>query len=186
MVTEQSESRSLSRIGTATMVSLKYLAYGSNLHPLRLQQRVASARPLGVVELPGWQLRFHKRGRDGSAKCNVIETQGPADRVHGVVYDIAARDKPALDRAEGLGRGYQLQRLDLQPYGETFFYVAAAGHIDDALRPFGWYKAYVVEGARFHGLPEAYIGAIEQASAIVDPDPLRQRDNIRLLWRLSR
>jgi hypothetical protein len=97
-----------------------------------------------------------------------------------------ADNQTRLDRAEGLGRGYQLQRLDLQPYGETFFYVATAGYIDDALRPFGWYKAYVVEGARFHGLPEAYIGAIEQASAIVDPDPLRQRDNIRLLWRLSR
>ena len=165
---------------------LKYLAYGSNLHPLRLQQRVPSARPVAVVELPGWQLCFHKRGRDGSAKCNVIETHDPEHRVHGVVYDIAAREKPALDRVEGLGRGYQLHRLWLQPHGETFFYVAAASHIDDSLQPFAWYKAYVVEGARFHGLPSAYIGALERAAAIADPDPARQRDNIRLLWRLSR
>jgi len=105
---------------------------------------------------------------------------------HDFDYDIAAREKPALDRVEGLGRGYQLQRLRLQPHGETFFYVAAASHIDDSLQPFAWYKAYVVEGARFHGLPSAYIGALEQAAAIADPDPARQRDNIRLLWRLSR
>jgi hypothetical protein len=168
------------------MACLKYLAYGSNLHPLRLQQRVPSARPVGRVQLPGWQLRFHKRGSDGSAKCNIIETHDSSDRVHGVVYDIAAREKPALDRAEGLGRGYQLRRLHLRPHGETFFYVAAASHIDDSLQPFSWYKAYVVEGARFHGLPAAYIGAIEQAAAIADLHPQRQRDNIRLLWRLSR
>jgi gamma-glutamylcyclotransferase len=168
------------------MTVLKYFAYGSNLHPLRLQQRVPSARALGVVELPGWQLRFHKRGSDGSAKCNVIETHDPADRVHGVVYDIAACEKPNLDRVEGLGWGYQLRQLHLQPHGETFFYVATASSIDDSLQPFSWYKAYVLEGARFHGLPAAYVGAIEQAAAIADLHPRRQRDNIRLLWRLSR
>jgi len=168
------------------MTVLKYFAYGSNLHPLRLQQRVPSARPVAPVALPGWRLHFHKRGSDGSAKCNVIETHDPADRVHGVVYDIVAREKPALDRAEGLGFGYQLQRLRLPPHGDVFFYVAAASHIDDSLQPFSWYKAYVVEGARFHGLPASYIGALEQAAAMADCDFQRQRDNIRLLWRLSR
>lgn len=170
----------------ANMTQLKYLAYGSNLHALRLQQRVPSARPAAVVMLRGWRLRFHKRGGDGSAKCNVIETRDPADRVHGVLYDIAAREKPALDRAEDLGRGYRLRRLQLQPHGDLFFYVAADSHIDDALQPFAWYKAYVLEGARFYGLPEAYIDAIERVTAVADPQPQRQCDNIRLLWRLSR
>lgn len=168
------------------MARLNYLAYGSNLHPLRLQQRVPSARPLGAVELRGWQLRFHKRGRDGSAKCNLIETGDTAHCVHGVVYAIAAAEKPALDRAEGLGRGYRLQRLRLAGIGETFFYVASPAYIDDSLQPFGWYKAYVVEGARFHELPADYVGSIEQVAAIADPQPQRQCDNIRLLWRLSR
>lgn len=168
------------------MARLKYLAYGSNLHPLRLQQRVPSARPVGRVQLQGWQLRFHKRGRDGSAKCNLIETADRAHCVHAVIYDILASEKPALDRAEGLGRGYRLQRLRIEGVGEVFFYLASPAHIDDALQPFAWYKAYVVEGARFHDLPADYVGGIEQVAAIADPQPQRQCDNIRLLWRLSR
>ena len=156
------------------------------MHPLRLQQRVPSARPLGAVQLSGWQLRFHKRGRDGSAKCNVVETGDRAHCVHAVVYDILAAEKSALDRAEGLGRGYQLQRLRLDGIGEAFFYVASPGHIDDALQPFAWYKAYVLEGARFHDLPRDYVARIEQVAAIADPQPQRQCENIRLLWRLWR
>lgn len=168
------------------MTRLKYLAYGSNLHPLRLQQRVPSARPLARVELRGWALRFHKRGRDGSAKCNVIEAHDPGARVHGVLYDMLADQRALLDRVEDLGRGYRLKRLNLAAQGEIFFYVANPGHIDEGLLPFSWYKAYVVEGARFFGLPEAYIRSIDAVDAMADPHARRRRDNVRLLWRLSR
>ncbi len=168
------------------MAYLRYLAYGSNLHPLRMRQRVPSAQSEGVVQLHGWQLRFHKRGRDGSAKCNLIETGNQADLVHAVVYRIAGQERPALDRVEGLGDGYELHSLKLHPHGKTFLYLASASHIDDSLHPFSWYKAFVVEGARFHGLPRAYVGAIEQADTIADPHAQRHHENIRLLWRLWR
>jgi hypothetical protein len=151
-----------------------------------MRRRVPSACVRGRVELPGWQLRFHKRGADGSGKCNVIQTRDPADRVHAVIYRIAAGEKALLDQAEGLGRGYEVQRLRFDPHGEVFLYVAAATHIDELLQPFTWYKAYVVEGARFHGLPSDYIDAMGSAEAIGDPDAQRQRDNVRLLWHLWR
>jgi len=38
------------------MSEILYLAYGSNLHPLRLRQRVPSCRRLGPVSLPGYKL----------------------------------------------------------------------------------------------------------------------------------
>nr|MDQ2697092.1 gamma-glutamylcyclotransferase [Pseudomonadota bacterium] len=85
---------------------LKYFAYGSNLHPLRLRERVPSATVLGVAELAGWRLRFHKRGQDRSGKCNIIPTGRSGDRVIGVIYAMAAADKDKLDAAEGLGKGY--------------------------------------------------------------------------------
>jgi hypothetical protein len=168
------------------MAYLNYLAYGSNLHLSRMQRRVPSALTRGVVALPGWRLHFHKRGKDGSGKCNVVETGAPGDCVHGVVYRIAAREKPLLDRAEGLGSGYELRRLRVASHGEAFLYVAAPSHIDECLQPFSWYKAYVVEGARFHGLPDAYLEDLAAAEALADPDAGRQREHLRLLWHLSR
>ena len=168
------------------MAYLNYLAYGSNLHLSRMQRRVPSARTLGRVALQGWRLRFHKRGADGSGKCNVIHTRKPADCVHAVVYRIAAREKGLLDGVEGVGRGYEVQRLQLVPHGDVFLYVAAASHIDESLQPFAWYQAYVVEGARYHGLPRDYIERLGSAAAVSDPDARRRRDNVRLLWNLLR
>jgi gamma-glutamylcyclotransferase len=55
------------------MAPLYYLAYGSNLHPLRLMQRVSSAKVEDVIELPGRQGNFHKRSPDGSGKCNLTD-----------------------------------------------------------------------------------------------------------------
>lgn len=45
------------------------LAYGSNLHPLRLRKRVSTANLIGIVEMQGYQLAFHKRSTDESGKC---------------------------------------------------------------------------------------------------------------------
>ena len=47
-----------------------YFAYGSNLSSARMAARVPSARVVARAQLPGHALRFHKVGRDGSAKCD--------------------------------------------------------------------------------------------------------------------
>ncbi len=43
---------------------------------------------------------------DGSGKCNAYYTGESSEGVIGVVYEIHASDKAALDSAEGLGSGY--------------------------------------------------------------------------------
>lgn len=80
-----------------------YAAYGSNLHPLRLRERVASARLIGTHFLADWSLRFHKRSRDKSAKCN-IDAGGSG--IYVAVSDISVADMRTLDGIEGLGSGY--------------------------------------------------------------------------------
>ena len=62
--------------GLPNLSIIHYLAYGSNLHPLRLTLRVPSARVIGVVEMPGYMLEFHKRSIDGSGKCLIYTEQG--------------------------------------------------------------------------------------------------------------
>jgi len=162
-------------------MSLLYLAYGSNLHPARLQARVPSAIAIGPVTLRGWRLHFHKRGQDGSAKCNILATANEADRVHAVLYRMAARHRPQLDMAEGLGSGYEIHHLEIRDRGPVFFYQAGSEHIEERLRPYHWYKAFVMAGARHHALPAEYCAQIAAVPSIADPDPQRALRNLALL-----
>lgn len=163
------------------MASVLYLAYGSNLLPRRLRARTASARLAGTIGLPGWSLRFHKRGQDGSAKCNLVPTGRSADMAYGAVFEIPEAERSRLDTAEGLGKGYELEWLEMDGFGRLFLYLAAPSHIEDGLRPFSWYKALVAAGAAYHGFPEDYVACIRQLAACEDPDPERHRRHLSLL-----
>src|SRR5215472_14345628 len=92
------------------MSKILYFAYGSNMDTTRLRYRAPSCRFHFVARLQNFQLRFHKRSNDGSGKCNAFYTGTPSDTVFGAVYEISLEEKPTLDRAEGLGRGYNEQR----------------------------------------------------------------------------
>ena len=129
------------------MRNLLYFAYGSNMSTPRLRYRVAGCRFTFVARLPSYRLCFHKRSNDGSAKCNALKTAMPADAVIGVVYEIPTNEKPALDRAEGLGRGYHEEMVRvLSPRGEEIAvctYIADPAFIDNSLKPYSWYKDFV-------------------------------------------
>jgi gamma-glutamylcyclotransferase len=153
-----------------------YFSYGSNMSTPRLARRIPSARAVAVASLQEHELRFHKvSGKDGSAKCDIVPTGKKSDFVHGVVFRIEAAEKPELDRQEGLGNGYEGKRVRvLTRDGETLeaatYY---ATRTRPGLKPYGWYKEHVLRGAREHGLPVAYVHAIERVDAVLDPDSAR-------------
>jgi len=153
-----------------------YFAYGSNMSLRRLRARVPSAVNYGIASLYGHSLRFHKCGRDGSAKCDALLTREPSHRVLGVVYQIDPADRPGLDRHEGLGQGYAAKRVQLFLAGgeriEAFTYTATL--TDPNLHPFTWYKEHVLRGALEHGLDADYIQSIREVDTRVDTDLERE------------
>jgi hypothetical protein len=91
---------------------MKYFAYGSNMSLLRLRARVPSAERIGMFTLVEHSLRFHKWSRkDKSAKCDALFTGNPEDVVIGALFEIPHTEKGPLDRAEGLGFGYDEKRV---------------------------------------------------------------------------
>ncbi len=147
----------------------------------RLKARCPSARALGVAELPGHELRWHKRSMDGSGKCDVAPASSDL-AVFGVVYEIDADDKPALDRAEGLGDGYDQKDATVILNGDVVtasIYFATT--TNPGLKPYTWYKALVVAGAKEHGLPAPYIASLEAVEASEDPDRTRHERNMRIV-----
>lgn len=145
------------------MTAFTYFAYGSNMLTARLRARVKDCTPQGTAKLSGYVLRFHKRSRDGTGKCNALYTGDPADFVLGVLFSIAQAHRAALDSYEGAGKGYDAVQVEVAPDSgapvRALTYLAGASHIDDQLRPTSEYFEYVLQGAREHGLPEAYIAS---------------------------
>lgn len=162
-------------------------AYGSNLCVERMIARAPSARVVAVASLAGHDLRWHKAGLDGSGKCDAFFTGSDGDVVHGVVYEMTADDKRVLDAFEGLGEHYGEKTVTVATAEGTemdaVVYVALPARIRLGLpgpRPWSWYKAHVLAGARQHGLPDGYIARIEAVVAEEDPDRRRHERETEL------
>jgi AIG2-like family len=158
-----------------------YFAYGSNMCTGRLRRRVPSAAFSRIARLVGHSFQFHKRSTDGSGKGDAFETGNPLDNVWGVIFDIDQKEKPELDRVEGLGEGYnEKSAIVLDETGHdhrVVLYIADANSIDNTLSPYSWYKRFVVDGARQHNLPEEYVNVIAAMPDMEDPNKGRDRRN---------
>ena len=137
----------------------------------RLKDRVPSAHVISIATLNEHHLRFHKKSKDGSGKCDAHETQNAEHHVIGVVFEIAETDKPELDRKEGLGLGYEQKEVTLTASsGETISAITYyATNIDSKLKPYHWYKHHVLTGAKENGLPSEYVDKISSIESIPDP-----------------
>lgn len=138
---------------------MHYFAYGSNMSLSRLKKRVPSAKFLGCHRLTEHDLRFHKTSKDGSGKCDAYFTSDPGDAVYGALFEIDPIEKAALDKAEGLGFGYdQKQVIVISNDGTLIDAVTyTATIIDESLKPYSWYMNHVLIGAQETSLPLNYI-----------------------------
>jgi len=152
---------------------LLYFGYGSNMPKARIEARLGHVERLGAAWLPGWRLAFHKRGADGSGKCDAVLTHHPDDRLWGALDRLTEDQMEALDRIE---QGYDRRIAEVR-FGEGFrsagLYVAREDRIDPELRPHHWYKELVLAGARELDLPADYVASIEEE--VSRPDPNRER-----------
>lgn len=158
------------------MDELLYFAYGSNMATRRLRRRVPSARVIDVATLSGHRLAWHKKGSDGSGKCDIPAARSE-DIVYGVLYAIHPAHKPPLDRAEGLGRSYQQKYVDVWLPARAVSMTALtyyAIRIDPTYVPYDWYRDHVLIGAREHALPEHYVRRIESVPVLPDADERRE------------
>jgi hypothetical protein len=170
----------LKKVETGAPEPVVYFAYGSNMLTARLRERMPSCRPIGIATLPGYALRFHKRSKDKSGKCNAFAT-GDDSVVIGVQFSFDPADRAGLDAAEGVGSGYEHEIVTVvNEQGrrrKVLTYIATSDYIDDNLKPYSWYRDFVLAGAREHGLPSEHVANfIEAVVAVDDPDKKRERE----------
>ena len=163
-------------------MAFRCFAYGSNMLTAKMRRAAPSAKSVAVGQIQGHVLRFNKVSQaDGSGKGNIIATGNADDTVWGVIFKIGDQDRAELDRSEG---GYAPTEIRVTAAGERvclLTYVAKPDRIDDSLRPYTWYKEFVVSGAREHGLPSDYIAQLAAVEAVADPDLSRDTNERALL-----
>ena len=126
-------------------------------------------------------MRFHKVGKDGSAKCDAFFTGSRSDVIQGVAFEIDRAEVEFLDRVEGRGNGYETKNvrvLNADTDLEAFTYVAT--EIDEALLPFAWYKNHVLAGAIGAGLSPGYVAWSEGVDTVKDPDQSREKRELAI------
>jgi len=167
---------------------LNYFAYGSNLHPVRLRERVSSAQIIGIAQLDKHILKFNKKSRDGSAKCNLVNTGKKSDFIHGAIYQLSAEHKVVLDNFEGKGFGYLDKQIELKFDNKKyncFSYFAQQQYIVDDLQPYHWYKQLVALGASYLKFPASYTSSISAVDSCNDPEQNRRLQHELLLQKIK-
>jgi gamma-glutamylcyclotransferase (GGCT)/AIG2-like uncharacterized protein YtfP len=137
-----------------------YFAYGSNMDVVAMARRCPASRSLGPARLARHRFAILQAGY-----ATVV--RDPKLTVHGILYDLALADVPALDRYEDIAGG--LYRKVTQPVlrekggpVQALVYIGA-GRSEG--RPGPGYMEGVIEAARAAGLPDSYLAFLHTLAA---------------------
>jgi cation transport regulator ChaC len=135
-----------------------HFAYGSNMSRPLMAVRCPQARALGLATLSGWRFIINS---DGLA--SLVPQKG--GRVHGVLWQLSARDVAAINAYEDLASGLYVSRLLPVQVGErhanALVYLARRRG-KGIPRPA--YLQLVIEAALDWNLPQPYIRSITRWS----------------------
>ena len=150
--------------------------FGSNMCSGRLAAYEVTPLRARSALLKRYKLSFRKRSQDGSGKADVVPSRSRGARVWGVLYEVDAQDLARLDDGE---QGYHRRRAQVLlrngRHAWVWIYVSALNQRGENLRPYTWYKRFLIEGAREHRLPKGYVALLEGIVAMQDPNQERDR-----------
>ena len=143
----------------------QYFAFGSNMNPARLRQRVGDFPTPCPSVLLGYRLVFNKKAdrKPGVGFANIVISN--SDQVHGLLYELTNEQLEMLSAWEGVsGSHYYRTMLQVLTDGgesvRAVAYVACEDKIAHDLLPEAEYLNHLL-AAREH-LPPDYVVALEK------------------------
>ena len=144
-----------------------YFAYGSNMDRAQMAARCPSSTPLALARLMRHRVVIMREGWASIVRA-------PTGAVWGVVWDLALRDVPALDRYESLHTGLYTKLVQpvLTEKGarRAIVYV---GRPSEGGTPQPGYLETVVAAAEAAGLPASYCAGLR----LLHPEAASPRAN---------
>ena len=148
-----------------------YFAYGSNMNPGQMIDRCPESRTIGVARLVDYRLCFPRFSRSRNCASAGIEPDN-GSAVYGVLYEVSPNDLPVLNHHEGydphgpVAQNHRIMRevTVLRVGGSEPVKAMAYFAVPDgtSTRPSKAYLQTIIDGAEYHGLPLAYIAALER------------------------
>jgi gamma-glutamylcyclotransferase len=138
-----------------------YLAYGSNMHHSAfLERRGMKPSEWRVARVRGYRLRFNLEGRPKGKAAPANISPDPDGEMWGVLYRITRRELLRLDHTEGVpGRHYRHVLVSAEDTDGNIIPAVAymARGLDADRAPSHRYISLLRDGARAHGLPDAWV-----------------------------
>lgn len=132
-----------------------YFAYGSNMFPPRLRERIKKYHCGFQATASGYEFTYNKKGADKTAKANLkSSTEG---QVYGVCFEI---DEEDFNKLDGYEKGYEKCCIKLRINGKDEIADTYISSItDENIAPSDEYKNLVLWGAKYWGLEEQYVSS---------------------------
>lgn len=131
-----------------------YFAYGSNMLPERLLERIRKYHTSFQASLSNHKFTYNKKSIDGTAKANIEPNDNAI--VYGVCFEIDDDDFKILQEYEG---GYDRRNISINTSegNETKAVTYISSSIDNTRVASDEYKELVLKGANYWGLNESYV-----------------------------
>jgi len=131
-----------------------YFAYGSNMDVAAMAARCPRSKPLGPARLMRHKLVAMREGW-------LNATRDPHSIVHGILWDLALSDMPALDRYEGVASGLYRKAVQavITATGAKRALIYFGANVGPGAPPPGYIEG-VIAAARSWRLPPAALAAL--------------------------
>lgn len=142
---------------------LLYFAYGANMDPGQMGNRVPEARAIGPARLDGFRLEFSVYSTLWEGGATNLATDEEA-HVWGVLWEIPD-DMSGLDAYQGHPTFFRREDVHVQgPDGPVIAKTYRVAHQKAYIRPTDTYLRLLRSAIRIHGLPPEALDILDEAA----------------------
>lgn len=144
---------------------LAYFAYGSNMDPRHMHERVPGAVPVGPGKLSGFRLQFsvYSTEWEGGAANLALDPDG---HVWGVLWELPEGDLQGLDAYQGHPTFFRREDVVVEgPQGPVIAWTYRVAHQEHSyVRPTDAYLNRIHAAIRMMGLPPEALDIVDRAA----------------------
>jgi gamma-glutamylcyclotransferase len=147
--------------------TLVCFSYGSNMSTAYLRETCPGAEPVMRAELANHRIEFRRFSTDLRGGLSTIMA-APGEIVPGVLFQVPKAEIEALDLLEDVDKGLYRRETHLVLASDGAWHGAELYRVAQPRGPFTpspRYVGWMIDGAREHGLGEAYIETLKRLLA---------------------
>jgi gamma-glutamylcyclotransferase (GGCT)/AIG2-like uncharacterized protein YtfP len=140
---------------------LLYFAYGSNMNPNQMYERIGREITPKLALLKNYELIFPRKSiiqKGGVA--SIIEKMGEV--VYGVIYELNDNEMEKLDKYEGKGYAYDRININVLKDNEEISCETYIAKKEGDFLPSEEYLKKIITGAKINNLPSEYLEKLEK------------------------